>query len=118
MTAVDLVDAIDALADRLTAAGVRVATDARDLNPPAVLITPPTVTNRFKAGTWNAEWQLLIVAPNAGTRPSLGQLSSLLASVVNALDGEPVTATPYSLTVDGESDPLPAYQLTWSARVR
>lgn len=111
-------DAIDDLTDRLIRSGIRVATDARDLNPPAVLVTPPTVTNRFKAGTWAAEWQLLLVVPNSGTRPALGQLSELLALVVTALDGEPVTATPYALTVDGESDPLPAYQLTWSSRVR
>ena len=58
------------------------------------------------------------MAPNVGTRPALGQLSELIAAVVNALGGEPVTATPYQLAVDGESDPLPAYQLTWNARVR
>lgn len=114
----DLYQAMAALSDTLTAAGIRAAMDARDLNPPAVLITPPDMAFRFADGTWEAGWTLIATAPNAGTREALTALDALIVAVVSALGGQPVNASPYTLTVDGQSDPLPAYQVTWSARIR
>lgn len=111
-------EAITALTDRLTAGGLRVASDVRDLNPPAVLVTPPAMHFRFADGTWDADWTVLAVAPGSGTSEALKTLSDLIDATRAALGGQPVTATPYTLTVDGQSDPLPAYQVTWSARVR
>ena len=96
----------------------RPALDTRDLNPPGVLILPPVATFRFADGTWAADWTVIAVVPNAGTKEAVTALSSLVAGVRAALDGQPLTATPHTLTADGITDPLPAYQLTWNARIR
>jgi hypothetical protein len=106
------------LADVLTAGGVRAALDTRDLNPPCVLITPPAVTLRFADGSWAADWRVLCVAPSAGTRQALDTISDLVSRMQAALGGLPVSGSPYELAVDGQSDPLPAYQFTWNTRVR
>jgi hypothetical protein len=110
-------DALDLVIGTLQDAGIRAVRDARDLNPPAVLVNPPTVTFRFARGTFDAEWSVLAVAPNSGNRPALDVLSNLMERVAEALGGAPITGTPYQLQVDGESDPLPSYQLTWTDRI-
>lgn len=105
-----------ALAEQLAAH--RPALSTQDLNPPGVLILPPTAQYRFADGSYTAEWTAIAVVPNVGTREAVSALSALVAGVRAALDGQPVRATPYTLAVDGFSDPLPAYQITWAAVVR
>lgn len=114
----DLWGAMTDLAEQFTGAGIRAVMDTRDLNPPCLLITPPDMAFRFADGTWTASWTVIATTPGAGTRDALVSLDDLITRMVKALEGQPVQATPYTLAVDGQSDPLPAYSITWTARVR
>lgn len=116
MTTTDFYTAMAALATKLAA--FRPALDTRDLNPPGVLILPPAASFRFGDGSYTATWTVIPVVPNAGTEQAIKSLSSLVAGIRAALDGAPVQAEPYTLALDGQSDPLPAYQLTWSDVIR
>jgi hypothetical protein len=109
-----LLEAVEDLAYRLQAGGVRAVFDLRDLNPPAAIISPPTMHWRLMDGTWSADWTLWAVVPNSGSRNDLVNLDQLVEQIRTALKGEPVMATPQTLAVDGQSDPLPGYVLTWT----
>ena len=112
---ISLLDAVTQLSARLQANGIRTAVDTRDLNPPAALIIPPDMSWRFARDTWDATWRVLAVVPNTGTSTDLVALDQLVAAIRDALGGAPTQATARTITIDGASDPLPAYELTWQS---
>lgn len=116
MAGVDLASATQDIVDRLTRAGLRAALDERDLNPPAVIVQPPALTYRFGRGA-DASWTAHAVVPNTGRGPALRALGELVDRVVAALGGLPVQGRPFDLLVPEFSAPLPAYELTWTARI-
>lgn len=111
----DLADTLTGLADTLTAAGVRATIDARDLNPPAVLVAAPVIRWAF-GNRMEVDYRLVAVVPDAGTGPALKALSGLLDDVSAALGGAPLTATPMPYADPGGGNPLPAYEITWTAK--
>lgn len=110
-----LLEAVTQLSGRLQASGIRTAVDTRDLNPPACLVIPPDMTWRFARDTWDAGWRLLCVVPNTGTSQDLVSLDQLISAVRDAMGGAPTFGTARTITIDGASDPLPAYELTWTS---
>ena len=112
---VSLLDAVTQLSNRLQANGIRVAVDTRDLNPPAALIIPPDMSWRFARDTWDATWRVLAVVPNTGTSDDLVNLDQLVAAIRDAMGGAPTFATARTITINGVSDPLPAYELSWTS---
>jgi hypothetical protein len=111
---VDIYAAAAAVVDQLVAAGVRATLDGRDLNPPAVLVRPPTVTYRFGRGG-DADWEAWAVVGDLGSRQALDALSTLLEAVSAALV-RPVQARPDVISgADGST--VPAYVLTWSGKI-
>jgi len=106
------------LADKLTAGGVRATIDARDLNPPAVLVAAPVFRWVFDSGRVSADWRVLAVVPSSGAGAELATLGALLDTIAGVLGGAPVTATPMSYPAPGGGDPLPAYALTWTSKTR
>lgn len=110
-----LLEAVTSLVARLEAHGVRSTTDTRNLNPPAVLVVPPDMSWRFARDTWDATWRLLCVVPNTGSASDLANLDTLIDQVRAALGGAPQFGTARTVTIDGTSDPLPAYELTWTS---
>jgi hypothetical protein len=105
-------------ADRLEAAGIRVAVDERDINPPCVLINHPSLRYRFGKGGWSGEWSMWAIVPDSGRRVALDNLDDLMGAVQQALSGLILTATPISVAgVDG-SPPLPGYDLVWTETIR
>lgn len=114
---VDLDAAAAAIVDTLRAAGIRATVDERELNPPAVFVGPPNLTYRFGKGGWDASWTLAAVVTDAGRRPALAALGDLVTAVQAALAGRVVAGRPVDLFVPGGAAPMPAYELTYSARI-
>lgn len=113
----DLAAAVTQLVDVLNAAGVPAAFDMRDLEPPGVYVTAPTVTYRFRRGDWSAEWTVYAVTGNAGRAEALEELGVLLDAVQETLADVAVTGTPADLdSLDG-GPRMPAYRLTWTSKV-
>jgi hypothetical protein len=98
-------------ADILIAAGLRATIDARDLNPPAILIRPPVLGYRF--GGCNAlTWTLIIVVPDSGTKGALSNLGALVDAAQVALGYPAATVTPTDVALlDGGT--APGYTLTY-----
>jgi phage gp37-like protein len=116
----DVAGAVAEVVELLTAAGIRATGDERDLNPPAVYVAPPGLAWRFRHGDVTADWQVFCAVPNSGRDAALRNLSQLLTATVDALataTGAAVQATPTDLVVPELAAPLPAYLLTWSARI-
>ena len=113
-----IVEAQGDIVQLLTGAGIRATTDQRDLNPPCVLVTAPEITWRFGKGGWDARWLILAVVPDSGPNIVLANLDALVVSVQAALGGRVQNGRPVAARglVDG-SAPLPAYELTWTARI-
>lgn len=113
----DLAAAVKAVVDTLAGAGLNAANDMRDLNLPGVYVTPPTVSYRFAKGDWTAAWTAYAVTMNAGRDLALSELGVLLDGVQEALADAVVTGTPADVDSLTGGDRLPAYRLTWNARV-
>jgi hypothetical protein len=111
-----IVEAIEALRARLTAAGLRAVVDERNLNPPAVWIRPPTLTYTFGGGA-DVAWQLIAVVPDTGASTALAALDELVEQIRAALDGEITTAAATAVAGSDSGSPLPAYRLTYTSDV-
>lgn len=112
-----IIEAMRAMVDRLTAAGVRACLDKRDLNPPGVMVLPPHVTyDRVAGDCGTAVWQLLVAVPDTGSGPALPVLSELVEQTRAALGYEVTAAIPTTVTTS-DGPPGPAYQLTLSTDI-
>jgi hypothetical protein len=113
---VKLAEAMADIVARLTAAGIRATLDGRDVNPPCVLVRPPTMTFRFGKGYWDADLTAWALVPDTGVGTASGALGELIDAVQNALGFAVVTARPDETTLSDGST-VPTYVLTWSQRI-
>ena len=99
----------------LTAADVRCVLDARDVNPPCVLIRPPTISYRFGRGCVGADFAAWLYLPDAGQIDALRVGLPILEQTQIALAGIGVatlTATPTDFqTPDGAT--VPGFIINW-----
>lgn len=112
----DILAQMEAYQSALTDANVRCALDARDVNPPAVLIRPPTMSYRFGRGCVSAEWAAWLFLPDSGQINSLRTGLPILETVHAALAGAGVavlTASPADFqTADGGL--VPGFIINWN----
>jgi hypothetical protein len=108
-------DALEAVAGALTAGGIRVALDARELNPPGALLVPIEHRHTLGLAGGVTEVRVYLVGPNIGTLDALDVLDEL-AGTVRALGFSVDQMLVESLTVAGvaQGDPLPALTFTTS----
>ena len=111
----DIADTLTALAASLSAGGVRTVVDSRDVNPPCALLVPPVFRWTF-GGRLAVDYRLVVIVPSAGMAAEMKTLAPLMDNVSAILGGVPITATPASFTDPSGGDPLPAYELTWTAK--
>lgn len=112
----DIEAAVSDVVRRLRAAGIRAAVDARDLNPPAVLVRPPTLTYRFGKGYADAAFDAWVMVGSSGKSQELKQLSALLDQVQAALNHQGITARPDDAVLpDGSTAPM--FVLSWTSRI-
>lgn len=113
----DLDAAVQGVVDQLTDAGVRATNDGRNVNPPCVLVRPPTLSFRFGKGGWDGAFEAWAMVPATGQRTDLAALGELVTATQDALRGAPVTATPDEVTTpDGGT--VPMYRMSWNQRIR
>jgi hypothetical protein len=112
---IDLAGAVADLAGILTAAGIPATGDIRDLNPPGVLIPPPEVAWRYGRGAV-CTWRIVAVVPNTGAGPAVGELSTLVDTVQDALRGAVTAGRPVDVTDPTAGTPMPGYELTLETR--
>lgn len=102
-----LQDAYDYVAAELTSAGLNVVTDVRNVQPPCVLVEPPSV--RALSGTLvQTDVRVTVLAPPPGNRDAMIKLLADADTVIEAV--ETIDGNPGSYTI-GNAE-LPAYTLT------
>ena len=116
MPALGITAAQDVILGRLTAAGIRAVTDERDVNPPCVLLGPPTIAFRFGRPAWDGEFRLLAVVGDTGRDQATAALDELLGQVSAAIGL--LTGTPTQFTALDGAPALPAYELTLTTHAR
>lgn len=83
------VETIGGLVDRLRAAGMEAASDARDLNPPAALVTVAALLPATKmCGTGRVRAFVELVARDSGDTAALAQLQAMHRATEAVLGGE------------------------------
>ena len=108
--------AMQDLVNTLRAGGVRAALDRRDLNPPGVLVMPPTVEYQVDPTWAEAEWTLLCAVPDSGTGTAAQSLSDLVEQVREALGWTAVSGRAAQVTTT-DGPPSPAYALTFTTQI-
>lgn len=113
----DVVGRMETYRDALTAANVRCVLDARDVNPPAVLIRPPTLAYRFGRGCVGATWAAWLFLPDAGQIDALRVGVPILDAATEALAGVGAVVTQAApadfQTADGAT--VPGFILSWES---
>ena len=110
----DLSAAVAAVVDELSAAGIRATADERDLNPPAVYVSPRRMDLNKLAG-YSMTLAVYAVVPNTGRLTSLDALGPLVDQVRDVWG---VTGGTFEdLTPLDAGDPLPAVRFDLSVTV-
>lgn len=104
--------------DALEPTGYRVAVDSRDLNPPGLLLNPPTLTYRFQSGSFDAVFTLVVTAANTERMAAYGELSEMIANISAALTGRVITARPVDVWSSDQTALIAAYELQWTDQLR
>lgn len=110
-----ILDQMEQFRDAITDTGTRCVLDGRDVNPPAVLIRPATLTYRFGRGCYRATWAAWLYLPDAGQLDAIRIGLPILETVQTALATVGVavlTAAPADFTTpDGAT--VPGFILNW-----
>jgi hypothetical protein len=109
--------ALRAVVDQLTAAGLRATADSRNLNLPAVFVKSPTLDFRFKGGTWEGTWTAYALVPDNGPVPAADALGDLVERTQTALAGRVTRAQAVDFVTE-EGVTVPGYELTFTTRIR
>lgn len=112
------VDAMAQVVDLLAAAGIRVFVDTSEINPPGVLVQPPTMRYRFRKGDADVDMALIVIVGNNESRHALAQLSELVGDVQEVLGERCVLGRPAEVFLAEQSASLRAYELTYSDSLR
>ena len=97
----------------LTAAGLRVTLDPRNVNPPCVLLVPPRVEMDLNCGG-TAEFKAFILVPPPANLDAWRLADDMAVKVGGVVDVR--TLEPSSYGVD-DSGLLPALEATWEGAV-
>lgn len=102
---------LDELVDLIDEAGLRVTIDPRNVNPPAVWISPRQIAHDLLAGG-TVTVDLWLIAPDNGTPAALKVLSEMLDVVLSVVDPDAPTSLAESLALPDTPAPLPAFRVT------
>jgi hypothetical protein len=94
----------------LQAAGIRATNDPRNVNPPCVIVGPPSVVLDSNCGGL-ATCTGYVIGPGAGNLDTWIAIDDLAERVGQVVDV--ATITPAAYQID-ENPPQPALQLTWT----
>jgi hypothetical protein len=112
---VDFAARLQQLVDQLAAAGLDAALDARDVNPPGVLVTGADVTPAVKlSGNDRLNASVILFARDTGDANAYADLSDLYRRVVPVLGPSRTTdPAPFERrTLPDNPTPLPSLRLT------
>jgi hypothetical protein len=111
-------EAMRQVAELLAAGGIRVFVDSSEINPPGVLIQPPTLRYRFHKGDADLDMSLIVIVGNNESRRAIDQLSELVADVQRVLGDRAAVGRPAEVFLAEQSASLRAYELTYSDTLR
>jgi hypothetical protein len=105
-----LIDVLTGYLDKLTVEGVRATLDPRSVNPPCILLIPPSLALDVSCGG-TATFTAYALTKGPGNADAWQSLDELTAKAYAVLPLE--SFEPGSYAVDNGT-PLPAFVLTWT----
>ena len=108
-----VIDYMRSLVGEFQSHQIRATSDPRSINPPCVLLVPPTY-NRDTFNGVTAEFQALALVPGPGNLDAFAALDALVADVVTKVLPDTARISPIEYTPDN-GPTYPAYQLEWQA---
>jgi hypothetical protein len=109
---IDVVAALQDLADQLTAAGVPSAVDPRAVNPPGARVEPQIRGHQLLAGAQTVRVRVSLVAPDIGVLDELKILDDLYAKSLTVFTPNTGLASVYGQTqLPDRQTPYPALHL-------
>lgn len=105
-----LLDVLNSYVVELTAVGIRATLDPRSVNPPCVLLIPPTMALDV-AGGGTATFTAYALTRGPGNADAWKSLDQLTTQAIEVLPLE--SFEPGSYAVD-DGTPLPCFTLTWT----
>jgi hypothetical protein len=113
-----ILSAAQPILQALLDAGLRVAEDVKDINPPCVYYAPPTMRFRFQRNDYECDQTLILCSGNTVKRVQYQELSDLLTTVQDVLGARVVTARPADIWTADQTAVLGAYEVTWTDTIR
>ena len=110
-----LTDEMAAVVTQLAEAGVRATDDPRKLNPPCVIVGPPSIPELDAATSGLATITAYVVGIGPGNLASWRSIDDLAEAVGRVIDVEAIAPVQYQHETG--KDPLPALQLTWTRQL-
>lgn len=112
---IDLYEATEELVRLVQSAGLDSASDTRNLNLPAVWVTPNSLTvDTLSRSSGTGEFDLWLIYPDNGE--ALAGLSEMLKQLATVIPVNVATAVSLNLPNHG-ADPLPGLQTTTTIRI-
>lgn len=112
MTRVNLAQWTEEVVEHLSTAGLAVAADKRNVSVPGALVAFNNATAQALGGdVWTVEWDVLLIATDAGTAGALRQLQKLANQLEEVTQGDTYTAVMVTLP-NHSPDGLPALRTT------
>lgn len=106
-----VVEAMQAVADKLIANGIDATIDPRSATPPCVLVEMPAMRWDVGCGV-TGEWSVVALAPGIANLDAVEVLANLAAACGDALPIERGDRTQYLLSPD--NPPLFAFRMTFT----
>ena len=104
-----IITALEGYLADLKGASIRATMDPRSVNPPTVLLVPPTFDLTVNCGG-DAEFRALVLAPPPANLDAWRVLDDLAAKVADVIPIERIRPTQYGVDDTGA---LPALELSW-----
>jgi hypothetical protein len=113
-----ILDAMTPIVEAIAAAGIRIALDLKDLNPPGCYLAAPELEFRYRAGDFTASYTLLAVARNTSRRLALAEIGELIVAVQSVLGERAQSGRPVDVPTNDGTAVLLGYEFSWHERVR
>lgn len=113
----DIVGALEAIANDLRAQGIRANVDPVKLNPPGALIRPAAVAHTRLGGCGELTVEVVLIAPDRPPAQAHAQLAEMLTTALHVIDPTEATVTNEAVKLTDSGQPLPAYRITTTVEI-
>ncbi|KAA0925958.1 hypothetical protein [Rhodococcus sp. ANT_H53B] len=114
----DILAALQGVAQVLKDAGVRASEDPQNLNPPCAWVSTSKYEVEYLCGEGTLTVDIFLIAINNGVPQAIKSLQSMLTKTLTVIQPEGVVSLAESVSLASGGDALPAYKITITVPVQ